>query len=1186
MDGYIVGSMISANSIVGEQIQANSIKTTNLELDIQKKIQSATDEETVKALIKADLDGFESTLSKEFITVENATTQIQQATEVAVKEATQNIIDNAISESMGAVDGQLNDKLNQYTGNTLLPAINEKAEEVLQNAEDYVITQLENYTTKQELSSSISQTREQIELSVSEKYTTKTESATIITEAIDGITVGAINRVFGTGENKSFKFNGGANETWLPYKFSNDISNKEVFVSFKYTLTGTAQNGSQIEFAPSYLKKTNNQTVYRPKHVFFTSDRLQDVNITDTVSFTTKDFQDISSSSTSYIRFVGNGFTGTLSISEVQIKPGNSKTTWSPAPEDTISDINDAKNEAINSANGTLIATISNYYTKSETDSAISVAKNEINLGVSNTYETKTNVETKINSTKNELNTEIGKKANTADVYIKTEVYTKDETNSQINVAKDAVTTSVSNLRSEVMSATYTNLLENSDFLILDSGFPRGYSSYTYGDSSVAMSDWVLQGAKAVKITSSGKTAYHWTALFSPFVKTVEGQQFTASAWVATNSYSNIDEGCLIEIEWYGDGNNRISTNAYLFYPKVDSWERVAVTGWSPNGTTRARVRISVQQNGDLYTTKLMLQAGGTATAWTRGGDFETITDRISYAEQKITDESITNTVSKNFYTKTETENAITSKDYATKSEVQQTANNITYKFTQSGGYNLIRNGNPKPNNCRHWWISSNGNWYLNSATDIGIQAATTNEMFAGTATFKVEPGTTYSVSCWLMAEINTKGADVYFIGSANDDGAYTEVHHIYNGSGDQTWHQAKGTFTVGSNINYGFIRIDNNGRKDTSIGNYTVVFFSEVQMVKGSECYPQWSPNPNEVYDGITTIDKDGITVSQSNINTTTTMNASGFYINKNGQGDVFKVDTNGLAITGKITSNEVIMANGGMYTGQAVRGTNTNGFVVVGSSGDTTFRSDAGQVYLQTNDEVKVTAPSNPNAFKNLRANNIYANNDFYATRDATINQNLNVNGEIVAVGSLTSNSNIHLGNNGLVNIRWGYGVVRVNASGQPLYLQCNDEVKCTKPADPSTYTNLRAYNLMAQNKVYANGVALTSSRDKKKNVEVYEESALQQILQTKIYRYHLLDDLDEEMKRIGIILQEAPVDAIDIEGVGVDLYQMVTMTWKAIQELKQEIDKREALEKRMETLEEKLSQLISLQKQQTQE
>lgn len=470
MDGHIVGSMISANSITGEQIQANSIKTANLELSAQQKIQNATDEETVKALIKADLDGFESTLSKEFITVENATTQIQQATEVAVKEATQNIIDNAVSESIGAVDGQLNDKLNQYTGNTLLPAIAEKAEEVLQNAEDYVVTKLESYATKQELSSSISQTREQIELSVSEKYTTKAESTTIITEAIDGITVGAINRVLGTGENKSFKFNGGANETWLPYKFSNDISDKEVYVSFNYTLTGTAQSGSQIEFAPSYLKKTNNQTVYRPKHIFFTSNRLQDVNITDTVSFTTKDFQDISPSSTSYIRFVGNGFTGTLSISEVQIKPGNSKTSWSPAPEDVNNDIVNAKNEAIISANNTLISTIANHYTKSETDSKISVAKNEINLGVSNTYETKTNVETKVASTLNSAKsysdtkkteainaaaTDATNKANNAKNEAITSAnntlnstianyYTKSQTDSQINVAKNAITSSVS----------------------------------------------------------------------------------------------------------------------------------------------------------------------------------------------------------------------------------------------------------------------------------------------------------------------------------------------------------------------------------------------------------------------------------------------------------------------------------------------------------------------------------------------------------------------------------------------------------------------------------------------------------------------------------------------------------------------------------------------------------------------
>ena len=79
MDGHIVGSMISANSITGEQIQANSIKTANLELSAQQKIQNATDEETVKALIKADLDGFQVNVSNTYETKETVTTKVNNA---------------------------------------------------------------------------------------------------------------------------------------------------------------------------------------------------------------------------------------------------------------------------------------------------------------------------------------------------------------------------------------------------------------------------------------------------------------------------------------------------------------------------------------------------------------------------------------------------------------------------------------------------------------------------------------------------------------------------------------------------------------------------------------------------------------------------------------------------------------------------------------------------------------------------------------------------------------------------------------------------------------------------------------------------------------------------------------------------------------------------------------------------
>lgn len=77
MDGYIVGSMISANSIVGEQIQANSIKAANLEVDVQEKITSATDEETVKTLIKADLDGFQVNVSNTYETKADSMSKIE-----------------------------------------------------------------------------------------------------------------------------------------------------------------------------------------------------------------------------------------------------------------------------------------------------------------------------------------------------------------------------------------------------------------------------------------------------------------------------------------------------------------------------------------------------------------------------------------------------------------------------------------------------------------------------------------------------------------------------------------------------------------------------------------------------------------------------------------------------------------------------------------------------------------------------------------------------------------------------------------------------------------------------------------------------------------------------------------------------------------------------------------------------
>jgi hypothetical protein len=63
------------------------------------------------------------------------------------------------------------------------------------------------------------------------------------------------------------------------------------------------------------------------------------------------------------------------------------------------------------------------------------------------------------------------------------------------------------------------------------------------------------------------------------------------------------------------------------------------------------------------------------------------------------------------------------------------------------------------------------------------------------------------------------------------------------------------------------------------------------------------------------------------------------------------------------------------------------------------------------------------------------------------------------------------------------------------------------------------------------------------------------------TPVREYHYTDDLDWEQKRVGIIVDEAPLSAIDLTGAGVSEYSMVAMAWKAIQQLNDKIAELEA-------------------------
>ena len=88
-----------------------------------------------------------------------------------------------------------------------------------------------------------------------------------------------------------------------------------------------------------------------------------------------------------------------------------------------------------------------------------------------------------------------------------------------------------------------------------------------------------------------------------------------------------------------------------------------------------------------------------------------------------------------------------------------------------------------------------------------------------------------------------------------------------------------------------------------------------------------------------------------------------------------------------------------------------------------------------------------------------------------------------------------------------------------------------------------------------LYTNGTLVTSDRAKKKNIKAIRTSALDMVKKAKAYEYVLKED---EKKRIGIMYDEAP-ECIrsDEERKAVDLYGMITLLWKAVQELEQKID-----------------------------
>ena len=595
MDGHINGSLITTGTIKGEMLEVNTVTMNELAISIQDTLNSSITESDAQAIVIANLEKFESNLSQTFVTQEEATQQIQDATEVAVQQATSNIVNEAVSKAMGSVNDQLDDKLNDYTTNTLSPTLQNAIDKTLQDSKDYVVEVTGNYYTKDETNSIISQTKEEIEFGISNIYETKEESSIKIEEAIDGVNIGAINRVFGTSEEKIKEFTGTGNDVFVCYNIASDVSDKDVIISFEYDLNATIENGSLLKFQAQYLS-TSNEITYSPVYTFIEGNGHEELNLKNQLVSFTASFNALQQDGK--FRFRADGITGTFTIRKAQIKVGNKITEWSIAPEDIEGN-----------ANNYTVEQLKNYYTKEQTDSRIEIAKDEIELKVAETYETILNVETKIDSA-------------VEDEMKKTliDYYTKEEVESKIEISKDSIESVVgekyaTKLELENITVGGENLIINSDFKY---GFINWEGSidkyYLTENNTLAYNQTGLTEQKNYQIYTLPIEISHLrdkeiTLSFDYNVANKINQTNKNIAYIRffdsshQDSYKESDSIKIINFQYpddYVNGTRRTMVKTIIV----------------PSDATYVRIGAYQHSNGYMYWTKFQLEEGNTHSAW------------------------------------------------------------------------------------------------------------------------------------------------------------------------------------------------------------------------------------------------------------------------------------------------------------------------------------------------------------------------------------------------------------------------------------------------------------------------------------------------------------------------------------------------------------------------------------------
>ena len=307
--------------------------------------------------------------------------------------------------------------------------------------------------------------------------------------------------------------------------------------------------------------------------------------------------------------------------------------------------------------------------------------------------------------------------------------------------------------------------------------------------------------------------------------------------------------------------------------------------------------------------------------------------------------------------------------DFVTSSELTQTSDSIKMSFLQGGGINKFHNSSFK-NGTKYWsslnWNSNGGcggtnslyvlappeHWCLPNRNALFAEANNLNNhtghiLGVGFDSEKIWGGTEWTLEC-LLACHRAEGILIEILehdSNGNRLSAFNSLWtpNVKDGGRDRNnWTKINYQFTLkNSNCAWFICRFFMGAW--TGESSNALMWIGEPILVPGHHSELLYSPNADEVYEGITKIDKDGITVSNSNASTTTSMTADGFYINQSGHGDIFKVDGNGISLSQGLVS----LDKGGLV----IKSPNYNVQTHIDANGLNVVQNDSSEIKIHGN-------------------------------------------------------------------------------------------------------------------------------------------------------------------------------------------------------------------------------------------